>query len=347
MQFDRNRRSSASDFGWRHSGFTLVELLVVIAIIGILVALLLPAVQAARDAARRTQCANNLKQIALAVLNYENAKEHLPPGSETQGTSINGPYMSTWTVEILPQMEEQPLYDLWNQKEPIHAPNFNREIRETILPSYLCPSDIQTNELAHPESPTNHTMKDLLWAPGSYRANSGCATGKACNGYWDSPSGADDLPEATRGPMHTISINGPLRPVKMSQITDGTSKTHLVGEYHTRSYQQRRTFWSYAYTSYNQSSGIPESRTLLPDWERCSQIPGGGCALDNCDRGWGSLHSGAILQMALCDGSVSIISEEIDIELFVAAATVRGDEGYGGTGGCIAALAEEPDGPEL
>ena len=104
--------------------FTLVELLVVIAIIGILIALLLPAVQAAREAARRSQCANNLKQIGLALLNYEDAFKTLPPsvvygcpGDRTTATA-EIPYHHTWITRILPFLEQQALYDQMDPLRP-------------------------------------------------------------------------------------------------------------------------------------------------------------------------------------------------------------------------------------
>src|SRR5206468_9075071 len=95
-------------------GFTLVELLVVIAIIGVLVALLLPAVQMAREAARRMQCSNNLKQIGIALHNHHDVKLTFPPGA--LNTGHNGtPVYTTWTVEILPFMEQQALYQQYRQ----------------------------------------------------------------------------------------------------------------------------------------------------------------------------------------------------------------------------------------
>ncbi|MFT5524370.1 MAG: prepilin-type N-terminal cleavage/methylation domain-containing protein [Pirellulaceae bacterium] len=96
----------------RRGGFTLVELLVVIAIIGILVGLLLPAVQASREAARRTECNNNLKQIGLALLNYENSHGTLPPGGLA---SPSGGYGHSWWIRILPQLEQSSAYDAWDQ----------------------------------------------------------------------------------------------------------------------------------------------------------------------------------------------------------------------------------------
>ena len=112
-------------------GFTLVELLVVIAIIGILVALLLPAVQVARESARRAQCVNQMKQIGLAILNYENARSEFPPGGMSYGAWGNRnpdqvPFKcpdydcsgTNWAIEILPYLEQQALYDMYDHDEP-------------------------------------------------------------------------------------------------------------------------------------------------------------------------------------------------------------------------------------
>src|SRR3954464_4988093 len=102
------------------SGFTLVELLVVIAIIGILVALLLPAIQAAREAARRAQCQNHMKNIALAVLNYESAKKHYPKGFVSPGPGAIESW--AWSTFILPYLEEQAIFDQMRPSETYIAP---------------------------------------------------------------------------------------------------------------------------------------------------------------------------------------------------------------------------------
>lgn len=305
-------------------GFTLVELLVVIAIIGILVALLLPAVQAAREAARRTQCGNNLRQVGLAVLQYESSQRHFPAGSTAQSTSISGPYFSTWTVDILANMELSPLYDIWDSTVDLSHAN-NQELRESFVPSYTCPSDINTELLgAPPESdPETGPGVGMRWAPGSYRAVSGHSLGMDGDHYWDNPRvlepmHATAVPDWTRGMMHVViagsGTHRNLRPVRMAQVTDGVSKTLMVGEYHTLSFQRRRSFWAYAYTSYNQSSTFVESRTLIPDYERCVAIGGGG--IHTCKRAWGSLHASGVIQFVFGDGSVRGVHPDVDINAF-------------------------------
>jgi prepilin-type N-terminal cleavage/methylation domain-containing protein/prepilin-type processing-associated H-X9-DG protein len=131
----------------RTNGFTLVELLVVIAIIGVLVALLLPAIQAAREAARRTQCANNMKNIGLALLNHADVKKVLPAATQESASQKNPPFGpgpngpgGTWVVQIWPFIEAQTLYDRFDHTKPSNHPN-NGEIVGFSLPWLVCPSD--------------------------------------------------------------------------------------------------------------------------------------------------------------------------------------------------------------
>jgi hypothetical protein len=98
----------------------------------------------------------------------------------------------------------------------------------------------------------------------------------------------------------------------------------LIGEYHTSTYQSRRSFWAYAYTSYNQSSAFPESRTLLADYEKCQQLGGGGA--HTCKRAWGSLHAAGVVQFVFCDGSVRNVDPNVDTSLYVATATIATEE---------------------
>ena len=116
--------------------------MIVIAIIGILVALLLPAVQAAREAARRSSCGNNLKQIGLGVQLYHDTFKSLPAGSYTTGPCCSSPTYTTWSIAILPFMEQQPLYDSYNHNLPNHD-LANQAVVKTLVEVYLCPSDVQ------------------------------------------------------------------------------------------------------------------------------------------------------------------------------------------------------------
>jgi prepilin-type N-terminal cleavage/methylation domain-containing protein len=124
----------------RYSGFTLIELLVVCAIIGLLVALLLPAVQSAREAARRTQCRNNLHQIGLALHNYESSYRRLPPGliGDSATLSVTNP-LHTWQTQILPQLEQAVLQSNYDFNVPFNHAG-NAAVVATKLPVYLCPS---------------------------------------------------------------------------------------------------------------------------------------------------------------------------------------------------------------
>jgi hypothetical protein len=141
--------------------------------------------------------------------------------------------------------------------------------------------------------------------------------------YWDNPRSQVPeneavMPDWSRGMMHVVTAESAgsrgLKPIKVAQVTDGTSKTLLVGEYHTRTYESRRTFWAYGYTSYNQSSTFVESRTLIADYVRCQEIGGGG--VHTCKRAWGSLHAGELIQFVYGDGSVHGVDPNVDINVF-------------------------------
>ena len=129
----------------RRSGFTLIELLVVIAIISVLIALLLPAVQQAREAARRTQCLNHLKQIGLALHNYEDAHRLFPPGwvsSDTNGFS--------WMARILPQLDQGNLFQKIDFTQASHASPPNLSVLQTPLNFFRCPTDTAGADLPSP-----------------------------------------------------------------------------------------------------------------------------------------------------------------------------------------------------
>lgn len=197
----RPRRLSAiRRLGTPRRGFTLVELLVVIAIIGILIALLLPAVQAAREAARRMTCTSHLRQIALAMHLYNDALKKLPPAQQGGLTSA--------FVAILPFLEQGAVRDMYNIKKSYHDPVNLRVVNQTI-PIYLCPSMYLPRQVPLPDPPYNE-----VGAPGSYAVN----TGSEFSLFTISQNGAIIHPDSGYTSIGLIT-----------QL-DGTTNTLLLGE---------------------------------------------------------------------------------------------------------------------
>jgi prepilin-type N-terminal cleavage/methylation domain-containing protein/prepilin-type processing-associated H-X9-DG protein len=222
-------------------GFTLVELLVVIAIIGILIAILLPAIQAARESARKIQCSNNIRQLGLACLNYESAQKRLPPGSVwrvgnkldvSQIETPNNPNLfENWVIKILPQIEGKTTLQMFDLTKPISgsaSPN-NIRARAVPIPTMLCPSDTfnvtpfdgsgssQTNQL---------NAKGQVWARGDYGCNSAMGKMSITHDGADSaavPSGWGN--RYIRGVMGANNLT-----CSIKQITDGSSKTIMLLE---------------------------------------------------------------------------------------------------------------------
>ena len=307
----------------RSAGFTLVELLVVIAIIGILIALLLPAVQTAREAARRTACANNLKQIGLALHTYASANSDVfPPGGVTEGPCCGTPSGTSWSISILPFVEQQGLYDRYNFNAT-NEHSSNAFVRESYVDLYICPSEAETRKREIPESGPG---SNILYQRGSYRGVSGRSDATGC-GWFDSHEwiGQCGLDKAHwKGMLYTIGIPEMRAPASVGAIKDGLSNTLAVGEMASRTYSSRRTFWAYTYTSYNKSTLVPQPRTFLADYQQCVDI-GGGNGSNPCKRGWGSYHPGG-LQFLMADGAVRLVQSSIDLELMSQMATIAGEE---------------------
>ena len=211
----------------RRLAFTLIELLVVISIIGLLIALLLPAVQAAREAARRAQCVNNLKQIGLALHNYQGSQQTFPPGYVSNfdpSGNDTGPGWG-WAAMLLPQIEQKPLFDAVNFNTPIEDPS-NQTSRLTLIGGFLCPSDV---------------VSPSWWA--MVRDPSGVPTQRICQ----------------VAPSNYVAVYGTSDPgidgdgiffrdgnVGLRDVTDGTSQTIAVGE---RSHRLGEAAWAGSVTN--------------------------------------------------------------------------------------------------
>lgn len=302
------------------AGFTLVELLVVIAIIGILIALLLPAVQAAREAARRTQCKNNLKQLSLGVLLYADAHKEYPAGAVTPGPCCTSKSYTNWAIETLPFIEQQPLYSQYKQKPDFNEDAINQAFVQTKLPDHSCPSDANVEFLESPATGAGSTLKFRI---SSYRGCSG-RLDAGSYGYFTGPnttSGVGDLKH--RGVLTSTEYLG-VKPVKFRQITDGISKTLLIGESVSKNPHRRSTFWAYSYGSHNKSEVYTESRSLLDDYDECALL-GGSTSPNACKRSWSSKHPGGF-HFSVSDGSVGFVSVNVDIYALAGMASIAGGE---------------------
>ncbi|MEX2306912.1 MAG: DUF1559 domain-containing protein [Pirellulales bacterium] len=317
------------------TGFTLVELLVVIAIIGILVALLLPAIQAAREAARRSQCQNNLKQLALGCLQHADTFGTLPSGGwrwNCTGDSDLGygrEQPGSWLYHILPFIEESDLYALGGDGNPRLGTALTKSEKDgagqrdaTAVDAFYCPSRRAARpypKLAHPYNIWNsNAPSPLAMALSDYAGNVGPTTGNTkpenpqfgglpdCNGGY--PANLKNFNWPALLPLQQgVMYGGSL--VQIKQITDGTSKTYLCGEkYHDPAAYDNGT-------DYTDTEGVwtgNNDDTLRTGHLAPIQDQMGLRAQDYV--AFGSAHPG-IFQVAWCDGSVSSI--EFGIELAV------------------------------
>ncbi|MCC7475230.1 MAG: DUF1559 domain-containing protein [Pirellulales bacterium] len=288
-------------------GFSLVEVLVVIAIIGILVALLLPAIQASREAARKSSCKNNLRQVAIAMHNFESARKRLPSGYQyapgPQGNSLG----YSWTALLLPFMELQSMYDAFDFKKPIFD-NINAAIREQHIPSLLCPTDVL--------SATGYVeMGTERYAMACYVANFGTPDLDDDQEQQLAPSGRP------WGPFYRNSRT------RLQEITDGLAHTLMVGERQNGPFRtagshgvhiEYETTWAGAVRDVGDASDDHGHMVLFQTGHTPNHA-------NSDDRDVCASHSGEAL-FALCDGSVHSIREDIDESLYFALGTMNGSE---------------------
>ncbi|MBN2477256.1 MAG: DUF1559 domain-containing protein [Pirellulales bacterium] len=238
--------------------FTLVELLVVIAIIGVLIALLLPAIQKAREAARKASCGNNLKQLGLGLMNYHDALKRFPPSSrwrDQNGILIdaksadpdvcddanNALLWENWAIEILPYMEEQATYDMFDLSQPITA-DVNADARMVNVAVMICGADSYSQVPMNPQGGTG-AMTNLgttVWARGNYAANGGLAclsySNPAPSGAYWSPTGlwydSGNTQTNSRGlPTNRyMGVMGANIALSIPDVKDGASSTILLAE---------------------------------------------------------------------------------------------------------------------
>lgn len=331
----------------RHRGFTLVELLVVIAIIGILIALLLPAVQAAREAARRSQCTNNLKQIGLAMHNFHDVYGNFPPGNPDDDTDNWG-----WSAYLLPYMEQRPLYDQIQKAPTIFLVKGGSNIQYfrtlnpstdgnidgmsqyvrlrdgtnrtatlnaavTVINGFLCPSDIL---------PTLSTY-DADFGKSNYLGNVGESFDRISGGTGGFASwGGGYIHGSQQTGVFLISNdNFNTYVTGFADLTDGSSNTIAVGEV-TVSQDARPdrtdTYWYPTWAGpTNGGAGRYASGTVrwvdyafpINLWK--ASATNLASAPKETDGGFGSQHPGGA-NFVLCDGSCRFLTENIDLETY-------------------------------
>jgi prepilin-type N-terminal cleavage/methylation domain-containing protein/prepilin-type processing-associated H-X9-DG protein len=335
MRRQSDRRFFAAANRIRRPGFTLVELLIVVAIIGALLAIMLPAIQSAREASRRVQCQNHLRQLAIATLNFESGSRQFPPGVR-QVLFASAPIYrgSSLFVHLLPQLEEGTLQKTWDFGDPMHNTLGGISARTaSVLPVLLCPSDLLD------QNPV--LQNGVYYGLTSYGGNGGTRS------YFPSQAAVDGVFHTTDSASEPKSCQ---RPVRIRDITDGASKTLLFGErrHNDPNYEtfvalgwadSLKTWGSWGPSGGRKAIGhvtmsaYPPINYQLPfnatSTAGASPPADSGTAfqyyVDMRACAWGSDHSGGA-NFALADGAVRFLVDETSVAVLQALATRAGGE---------------------
>ena len=332
-------------FTKRRSAFTLVELLVVIAIIGILVALLLPAVQSAREAARKLQCQNNLKNLGLALHSYHDQQQRFPLSSEWTIRDVNNKELKSpadqgynsklgpnWVIRVLPFMDQQALYDAFNFKTWISDP-VNEKPRSVELAVMLCPTDTYNRVKL---DGTRHGLKyGPNWGRGNYGANGGLRLLREAIPWDATPSQLGESAQNAQVPNN--GVMGYNASLSIGEITDGATNTFLIGELRAGLTDgDPRGVWAlsggstsfWAHGCSGDCAGPNNNQFLLADdSQACPKVQaevggeaiardlGMSCSRDdwpNFQQAMRSMHPGGVYT-CMGDGSIKFISDYIDV----------------------------------
>jgi prepilin-type N-terminal cleavage/methylation domain-containing protein len=292
----------------RQFGFTLVELLVVITIIGILIALLLPAVQTAREAARRMQCSNNFRQIGLAMYSYESSRGCYPVGEiYSVSPTFLGP---AWSASILPYMDQSSTYGQYNFSLGAYGiyQGANELVGTNRIAAYCCPSDPQ-DELIYIGTSVNGTQNfpdgKIWWWKGNVAGITDSLNA------WETGLLLGDPKKKGDGMLMALT------PIRVADVVDGTSCTLFVGECTGAGPGSKRGWMWTEFSNFTTYYGINGSGT----------IPGNGEFVRTGNDSLSSYHSEGC-NFLIVDGSVTFISQNIDKILLTALTTRNGESLY-------------------